>query len=411
MQIFIAAIHTCQGVWCRVALSFVVTLACIGHVEGAEVPKLISVVAAPESLNQFNVALSHEPCTNELACGGDATIPANWFIISDDGGSSLGIQSVNVEGTNVLLVSSLARITARIYRVGVATNGFGVFDVSGTAITPGSYVRTVASFQQGFGGYTDTQDTFLDSVNPDVPQGASNKVSVAQGRSTVTRPILHGLLRFDNLFGSSENQISYAAVVKRAVLFLANETYDDTSSSFIPVHRVRADWNQRSATWNSLVNGIGYISYDPNEVDPSELEPVMDSSTQSGLFISDFPWIVAIDVTTSLRAWESGSPNRGWALIPRNDDSSLNRFGFASSEHEIAAYRPRLEVDFVVPRLRVRSEGNQRILEWEDASFVLQSSVSLNPPDWKLVEGASAGEYIVPINDTQRFFRLCSGCP
>lgn len=382
-----------------------------GALSSGHAAEFTNVSTDREILTRFEVAVSDVLCNDIPACGSDALLASNWFIVTDDGSYSLGVASVEFSGTNIVLSSSLPRVNAHIYKVGLATNGTGLFDVTGNLIPPGSFVRTRAVFQEGFGGYAGTQDTYLDVTNPDVANGASNTVSVRQGSATPTSPVLHALLRFDNVFGSSGNEIPYGASIKQAKLYLANETIDDTTFAWFPMHRMKADWDQSSTTWNSIGGGVGYVSYVPDVTDTNKVEPAVDSLFRDG---GGFPLVAprtgVVDVTTSVRAWANGYHNRGWAIIPTDQDGAFDKFGFASSEHEIPDYRPRLEIDYVVARLRIHQQGSMRVIEWQDRSFVLQSSISLAPATWQTIHVETAGHYEIPVTDTQRYFRLCSGC-
>ncbi len=107
---------------------------------------------------------------------------------------------------------------------------------------------------------------------------------------------VHGLLRFENIFGDQAGQIASNAEIVFAQLELGVEN----PGNDLELYRMLEAWNDTD-TWNSLGNGI--------QANGTEAASTADAVTD---YVST--GLLEIDVTNSLKAWQSNpSSNLGWA--------------------------------------------------------------------------------------------------
>jgi hypothetical protein len=195
-----------------------------------------------------------------------------------------------------------------------------------------SLLASTISFQDGVSGYVGTQETELTQPNPNTVQGSNTSVSVdlvnGGGQS-------QGLIRFDNIFGSGPNQIPLGSTILSGTLTVY-VTNDSAAGANITLHRMLVDWNEGTATWNSLGgglnSGVDYLAaVDSTLPNPNSGNNVFN--TFSGL-------------QSTLQAWSNGTAsNYGWGIL--NDNN--NGLDFRSAEWSTTAQRPRLNVTFNVP--------------------------------------------------------------
>src|SRR5262245_4487475 len=99
-----------------------------------------------------------------------------------------------------------------------------------------------ATFQQGVNGYTGTADTYGRADQPTTR--FPNAVIVLVDNDN---PIAHGLIRFDNIFGSGAGQVPLSATISSATLTVR------TSNDGDPVwfHRMLVAWDETN-NWNEF---------------------------------------------------------------------------------------------------------------------------------------------------------------
>ncbi len=203
--------------------------------------------------------------------------------------------------------------------------------VGGILLLAPSVRAAVQTFQEGVGGYIDTQDTYLDEQFPDTSHNSSTvRVENISGQRQ------QGLIRFDNIFGSGPGQIPFDSVINSAALTV-NVTNDSAAGAQIRLHRMLMTWLE-AATWNSMTGGIqtndseAMSAFDAQVSDPASVGP----ETITGL-------------AAALQAWSDGASNYGWAII----SNSSNGWDFASSEDPTTGNRPLLQVDWSPPPLEM----------------------------------------------------------
>lgn len=202
------------------------------------------------------------------------------------------------------------------------------------------------TFQQGVNGYAGTQDTMIRSNETGTGSGQSSAGdSRNRNFGTVTfvsvdgddgEPGLkpnHGLLRFDNVFGSGSGKIGPLDTIISAKITLI---VFDAGSGFT-VHDMRIDWNQATVTWNSVGNGI---QADGVEAVATPLATFGANNSSANVGTGK----LVIDVTNSLKAVQAGTlPGYGWVMLPFVNGT--NGIDWRSSEFATAVDRPLLSVD------------------------------------------------------------------
>ncbi len=179
---------------------------------------------------------------------------------------------------------------------------------------------TEISFQEGdVNGYSNTLDTFLESGDDTADNSATTTLVVDLS------PEIHGLLRFDAIFGSGANQIPLGATIQNASLDI--EVSNEGTGA--DLHRMLQTWNDTDS-WSTWTDGIN--------ADGVEAETTAQSSS-SGSDVGQS----SIDVTADLQAWSNGASNFGWAWLPPATDNSWR---FDSSENTDP---PKLTVAYTLP--------------------------------------------------------------
>ena len=185
------------------------------------------------------------------------------------------------------------------------------------------------SFQQGVAGYVGTLDTTADSAAPDTAQNAQTIVHLDISADA------HGLIRFDDLFGSGPGQIPVGSTIDSASLTV-DVTDSSAGAATISLHRMLVDWDATS-TWNSLGSGI--------QTDDTEAVATPDDTLSGGSETTSTGPQTFTGLEATVQAWLDGDPNYGWTLISDHN----NDWNFASSEDANAANRPQLSVTYTAP--------------------------------------------------------------
>ena len=182
------------------------------------------------------------------------------------------------------------------------------------------------AFQQGIDGYTGTEDTFIMEANPDTAYGDETWVEWDGDDPRGTGTANYGLLRFEDIFGTSSGQIPPGSTILSATL---TYTVDNTGDS-ATLNEAAVDWTE-ATTFASLGSTAGVQAEDYGE----EVGLADGSTTGSH----------SIDVADSVQAWLDGEENFGWIFRPTADDG----VEFFSSEHSTVGDRPLLEVIYNIP--------------------------------------------------------------
>ncbi|MDX1963425.1 MAG: Calx-beta domain-containing protein [Pirellulales bacterium] len=191
-------------------------------------------------------------------------------------------------------------------------------------------MMAVASFTEGVGGYTGTQDTVLFSKEPSVNFGTETGISVDQQDAGGVR---QGLLRYDGIFGTGAGQIPFGSTINSATLTVS--VFNDSNASMqMSLYRMNVNWDQNVATWNSF-GSIGGVNASENEVQGLPPDAILFDSTTG---------VKVFNVKTSLEHWVTGETNFGWLI----ESAATNGWDFDTSEATLAN-RPVLTVDYTPP--------------------------------------------------------------
>jgi hypothetical protein len=195
------------------------------------------------------------------------------------------------------------------------------------------------SFQEGVNSYAGTQDTDPRAASPDEVRGARTELNIDLSDGGLP---VQGLIRFDGIFGDGAGQIPLGSTILSASLTVFI-TGPSASTANINLHRMLQPWDESTATWNSLGNGL--------QIDNNELSTTVDarlpSPELSGLFNA---WGSTDNLVATLQAWSNGAANYGWGI---NSDST-NGLDLVSSEGATVEQRPQLSVRFTPPPLLVQ---------------------------------------------------------
>ena len=181
------------------------------------------------------------------------------------------------------------------------------------------------TFQEGVNGYAGTLDTHIRKSAPNTSYENAT-LNIDGELTTGQADPAHGLLWFNNIFGTAAGQIKSTDVIQSATLTL---NITNSSANSMSLYRLLGSWAE-TITWNSAFGANGIQN---NGV---EAALTADASLQPGSTGK-----YTIDVTASLRAWQANpGTNFGWALLPNGTDG----IQFSASEDATVANRPLLTV-------------------------------------------------------------------
>lgn len=181
------------------------------------------------------------------------------------------------------------------------------------------------TFQEGFGGYTGTVDTFIAEASPTSTRGTWQTVEWDADDPGGSGSENIGLIRFDDIFGANgPSQILPGSQITSATLtYTVNNPGNEGG-----LYEALVDWDE-SVTYNGF-GGNGTPGVQANE--RGDLLIAMSGSATTH----------TVNVTASVAAWSDGTAvNRGWIMIPTGNDG----VEFRSREYTVAfAERPLLTV-------------------------------------------------------------------
>jgi hypothetical protein len=187
-------------------------------------------------------------------------------------------------------------------------------------------VRFTGRHDHGNGIYTGALDTYASSAAATTSFGSSTDVVVNDPTGTAEQ---QGLIKFGGIFGAGAGQIPKTRRIARAILTLTTEGPGAKSNSVSKLYQLLVPFDEKS-TWSSLSGGIqvGTETLTSSIADTGNL--VVSEGTRS------------FDVTASVRAWQAGAKNHGWAILSTGTDS----WSFRSQDWGTPAERPMLTVIF-----------------------------------------------------------------
>ncbi len=147
------------------------------------------------------------------------------------------------------------------------------------------------------------------------------------------------LLKFEGLFGDGPGQIPLGAVITSADLILeTNPSTSNASGDGGTFHRMLVDWDDTTATWSSLGNGLQADDVEARAIFDSQIG-LVDGSGATGTGVLSF------SVLPDVRAWAAGEANYGWAI--KGWDLRTDGWFFSTSEDETPTARPRLKIEWL----------------------------------------------------------------
>lgn len=243
-----------------------------------------------------------------------------------------GMVDSNISGdATTYAQSNLNDGTDYYYRL-CAANIFGVSGYSNEALvsTPVD-PRFRLVFQESADGYQGTVDLELRASSPDTVFDGNYEMTVDMEDGGV----VHGMMRFKNLFGRGLGLIPPEAVIDQAELrvWTSGSTGNDVS-----FHRMLTDWPD-ACTWNSL-GGDGVT---PDDVEAASAADDVLHEPKSDNFHF-------VDVSNSLLAWQDEAGNYGWGIINSGTDGWDVITSEVSHLHpEYQEFSPRLTVYYTLP--------------------------------------------------------------
>ncbi len=173
----------------------------------------------------------------------------------------------------------------------------------------------VFEFQDGLNGYEGTADTFFLGQDPEAVNGNESEW---EWDGEDGGQINYGALKFENIFGTGENQIPPDTEIYSAeiTLQITNE-----GSGGATVHNLLISFNEE----------MDYLDFTENSPD---IVPTADADYEAEA-VSELPelsegQVIDVDVTSSLQRIASGElENNGWLFVP----GGTNGVGVQSSEH------------------------------------------------------------------------------
>ena len=366
-------------------------------------PYLISASGDPLNLTLFTVEVNEPLCTDAnfppVGCGSNATDAFGWLIAPTDGSDSLEIFRIILTGTRLEFETTAPRDPSKTYRITANPSGFDpITDLFANEIVPGSSIEVLPStlFRQGVNSYSGTKDLELRGAAAGVSQEGAVGVTVDTDDGG---GISHGLLRFDDIFGSNPGQIPLGAQVVSATLTLQHNVANANGNP-VSLHRMLLPWDSATATYNGFGGGV--------QADGSEasftVDAVLDSTGRT------VPFTLSVSVTDAVQAWLNGQPNYGWAMIPSGTDG----YRWDASE---STTPPSLTVVYFVPPCSPLSITSQPSSTSLNEGAPLSLSVGVSSPgcpaqyQWRHnntdIPGATGPVYSVPVtsmNDAGTYY-------
>jgi regulation of enolase protein 1 (concanavalin A-like superfamily) len=267
------------------------------------------------TVNQVATGIAVSPATANVLAGATQQFTA---AATDQFGAAMPTQPTFTWSTTVGTISSGGLLTAPS-RGGTGSVTATAGAASGTAAVQ-VFQRVVTSTPV---------DTTVRKDNPDTSYAQATSIKVDGDTTNSLGLPAHGLLRFNNLFGTGVNQIPPGATIVSATLQVRVTNNGDP----LEFHRMAQAW-QDTATWNSMVNGI--------QADGVEAIAAADLTTSAvGTGTRTFT------LTTSVQIWsDNPAGNFGWAILPVL--GKTDGVDFDSAEGTTSpATPPKLTVDYI----------------------------------------------------------------
>ncbi|MBC7224753.1 MAG: DNRLRE domain-containing protein, partial [Anaerolineae bacterium] len=197
-------------------------------------------------------------------------------------------------------------------------------------ITPTPLPAVVLLFQQGVGGYTGMEDTFIDAWSPTSNYGYATYLAA---RATNIRP---ALLRFD------VSAIPPGSLVDEAKLALYVYDRSNASGLVAQVYGVLRQWTEHQATWQLAA-----------VANPWEVAGCDGPTDRASIITDQVVWDTIgawheFDITPLVQGWVD-NPASNYGLIIKPLAGTNVQYNAYSSEYPISDFRPKLTVTYHPP--------------------------------------------------------------
>jgi hypothetical protein len=304
----------------------------------AHAPRL-TVVIGPGGVDQSPPALEITQPSTSLIAG--TSTPAIALTYRDTAsGVDLTTLHVIIDGTEITNTCNAgadsATCTPPSLAVGSHTLSARVKDTAGNEASA-SFTFEIFGDGTALTSFTATADTFLRHGAPNQNEGEESYLRIkASGWN-------RALVRFDQQAIASA--IGTGPVVKAMLELYIEKNRNNwgTSGRTVDLHRMSADWQELTATWNCA-----------DDANPGNHQPDCQAKWNGGTFTPEVTgtvlhtkgltgWI-QYDVTADLNAFLTGTPNYGW-IVKKTDERKAG-FVLYTAREGTAGRHPRLVVAY-----------------------------------------------------------------
>ncbi len=262
----------------------------------------------------------------------------------------------------------------------------------------------VVEFQNGdANGYMGCRDVNLRNPGPNTNYLDGRRVGADLGGPG--QSAIHGLIKFEGIFGERDNQIPMGAVIVSARLI----GYSLNSCNGPNLHRVLAEWRDDTATWNNP-----FVSR--NRMGGIQADDIESTASHASYGPAKLPtgWRT-FDITPFVQAWSDGAPNHGVAWLPTGYDA----YTIVSSEYGVVAQRPKLVVEYerlaTAPTVLTIHQAVELDFVTE-ANALYQIQVSNDMVTWKdhgspIVGDGARHSFFERVTGERRFYRIRKSAP
>jgi len=194
-----------------------------------------------------------------------------------------------------------------------------------------------------------TEDTQLNADSPNTNYGSLGNINVDR-----QNPHAHGVIKFPNIFGNTENQIPLGAKILSANLTLSISN----SGNNMQAYRLKENWTEAETTWNNRFVGSAWATPGAD---------IPDSADNSYYEIFSAPiGIQTYSITKFMQNWSDGLPNYGIVLT----DTGNNGIDFYSSESS-TNQKPLLAVTYEYTEILWHANQTQNFSGTENESIFI----------------------------------------
>lgn len=178
-------------------------------------------------------------------------------------------------------------------------------------------------------------DTFLESANPTVNKDGSGALWVGElnDRAYTERT----LIKFDL------SPLPDSAIISSAVLSLWAQYDKSSNARTFRVYRQKRAWVEDEATWNIYKTGSNWSTAGGFHADDCEQADIGSRAFTATEGLEE--WKHFSLTPTTKAGLDLGN---GWMI--KADTENNDAYAFYSSDYETAAHRPKLVVDYTIPK-------------------------------------------------------------